>query len=80
MTQNSQFHERLSILTPSERKVIYDLPKFSNLEREHFFDLEKVEEGIIHEKLMGINSRVYFILQLGYFECSYKCFKFDFSE
>lgn len=67
MKPNTQFSERLSILTNSEKKFIYDLPRFSNSERKHYFDLEKIEEDILHEKLIGINSRVYFILQLGYF-------------
>ena len=80
MTQNSEFNERLSILTSSEREIIYGLPKLTNLERKHLFDLEKIEEDIVYEKLSGINSRVYFILQLGYFKFSHKFFKFNFNE
>ena len=71
---------RLSILTSSERKLIYDLPKFITQERKIYFDLEKIEENIIHNQLNGINSKVYFILQLGYFKASYRFFKFNFDE
>ena len=80
MNQGAQFSERLSILTDSERKFIYGLPKFTNLERKHFFDLEKIEEDIVHKKLNGINSKIYFILQLGYFKFSHKFFRFSFDE
>ena len=74
------FYERLSILTNSERELIYGLPKFNNLERKYFFDLEKIEEDIVFKKLNGINSKIYFILQLGYFKFSNKFFKFGFYE
>jgi len=43
--------KRLTILSDSEKKIIYDLPKFSSLERKHYFDLEKIEEEIVNEKL-----------------------------
>ena len=60
MEQNFKNSEkRLSILTNSEREFIYGLPKFTNLERKHFFDLEKIEEDIVHKKLNGINSKIY---------------------
>lgn len=72
--------KRLSILTDSERKIIYSLPNFTNLERRHYFDLEKIEEDIVHNKLNGLNSKLYFILQLGYFKCSSRFFKFSFDE
>ena len=72
--------KRLSILTNSEKSFIYDLPKFTNLERKHYFNLEKIEEDIVHNKLNGLNSKVYFVLQLGYFKLSSRFFKFNFDE
>lgn len=81
MTQTfKSFHERLSILTDSERSFIYDLPNFTNLERKHYFDLEKIEKDIVANKLNGITSKIYFILQLGYFKLSHRFFKFTFNE
>ena len=77
---SNSFHERLSILTDSEREFIYGLPKFTNLERKHCFDLEKIEEDIVREKLHGINSKIYFILQLAYFKFSHKFFQINFRE
>ena len=64
----------------SERSFIYDLQNFANLERKHYFDLEKIEKDIIANKLNGINSKIYFILQLGYFKLSHRFFKFIFNE
>ncbi len=81
MEQNSRNSEkRLSILSNSERKTIYGLPAFNNLERKYFFALEKIEGEIVYKKLNGLNSEIYFILQLGYFKCSHKFFKFNFHE
>ena len=78
--KENQFSERLSILTPSERKIIYGLPKFNTLERKYCFTLEKIEKDIAYKKLNGLNSKIYFILQLGYFKFSNKFFKFHFYE
>ena len=72
--------KRLSILTDSERKFIYGIPKFTSLERKYYFDLEKIEEEIVYTKLNGINSKIYFILQLGYFKLSHRFFKITFDE
>ena len=81
MKQNSKaFHERISILTNSERNFIYGIPKFTNLERKHYFDLEKIEKDSIYEKLSATSSKVYFILQLGYFKFSHRFFKFSFDD
>ena len=54
MSQNLQFTERLAILTDSERKLIYELPKFALKERKFYFNLEKIEEDILREKLSGL--------------------------
>lgn len=80
MSQNLQFTERLAILTDPERKLIYDLPQFTLQERKFYFNLEKIEEDILREKLSGLNSKIYFILQLGYFKSSYRFFRFKFHE
>ena len=50
MNQNFKNTEkRLSILENSERKHLYGLPKFTNLERKHFFELEKIGFSKINE-------------------------------
>ncbi len=81
MTQDlKNSDKRLSILTNSERNFIYDIPSFTNQEKKHYFQLNKMEEDIIYNKLRGLNSRIYFILQLGYFKASFRFFKFSFNE
>ena len=56
------------------------MPRFNNVERKHFFYLEKIEKDIVHKQLNGINSKIYFILQLGYFKFSHKFFKLNFHD
>ena len=74
------FNKRLSILTNSERKLIYDIPNFTNQERKYYFNLKTLEQDIVFNQLNGINSRIYFILQLGYFKASFRFFKFNFCN
>lgn len=80
MQNQEPFNERLTILSTSERKIIYDLPNFTKQERELYFQLEKIEEDIVFNQLHGLNSRIYFVLQLAYFKASYRFFKFNLSE
>jgi TnpA family transposase len=80
MQNLKSFNERLTILSASERKLIYDLPNFTKQERELYFQLEKIEEDIVFNQLHGLNSRIYFVLQLAYFKASYRFFKFNLSE
>ena len=74
------FNKRLSILTNSERKLIYDIPKFTNQERKYYFNLKTLEQDIVFNQFNGIHSRIYFILQLGYFKASLRFFKFNFCN
>ena len=64
--------KRLNILNDNEQKALYNRPTFSMLEREHFFSLSKPEWKLI-EKLSHEN-RVYFILQMGYFQAKSQFF------
>ena len=77
MENNSK---RLSILTPSEQKDMYGLPIFNTTEKKHNFNLEDAEQEIIETQIRGIESKVYYILQSGYFKVSYRFFKFKFSD
>ena len=75
MIKNSESYEnRISILTPLERKFIYDIPKFTNLEKRHYFHLSDTKKNIVYNELRGISSRTYFIIQLGYFKASFRFF------
>ena len=68
--------KRLTILSKSEIRDLYELPSFNDEEREFFFSLDDSE--IEEMELRGsIESRVHFILQLGYFR--YKSLFFNIS-
>ena len=78
--KNSQ---RLHILTNQEISAIYDCPRFNDLERRHYFSLTEKELGSI--KLRSINgkeasSKLYFILQLGYFKAKHMFFQLQYIE
>ncbi|MBA2648703.1 MAG: Tn3 family transposase [Legionella sp.] len=78
--KNSQ---RLHILTNQEISAIYDCPRFNDLERRHYFSLSEKELGSV--KLRSINgkeasSKLYFILQLGYFKAKHMFFQLHYIE
>jgi len=69
-------NKRLSILSSSEQKSIYQLPDFTKEERSIYFTLNSAEEEILQKQLRGLDSKVNFILQLGYFRALFKFFIF----
>lgn len=71
--------KRLQILSSAERSIYYDLPELSLNEREHFFDLCD-EELIYLSNMKSINSKVLFVLQLGYFKAKKRFFTFSSLE
>jgi hypothetical protein len=71
---------RLKILTPSEQQYIYEKPNFSAGEQRTHFRLSQYEKDIVAKKLKGNHSKLYFILQLGYFRFSFRFFKIDLSD
>ena len=77
--ENEDLSKRLQILREDEIKLIYDRPSFSNEEREIYFYLENSEVKIL-ENYRSINSKINFILQLGYFKYKFRFFSFDLDE
>ena len=71
---------RLSILTSSEQKIIYDLPILNSEERNFHFALSESDQEIIDTQIRGFESKVYYIIQLVYFRISFRFFKFVFSD
>lgn len=74
--------QRLYILNNRDFSATY-CPRFSDLERRHFFIISEPELQIV--KLMPFNgretsSKLYFILQLGYFKAKHLFFKFQLSD
>ncbi|MCC8373128.1 hypothetical protein CKY10_10370 [Photorhabdus sp. HUG-39] len=59
--------KRLTILTQPEIQDYFGLPRFTLEEREYYFTLSDTEHQIISQD-WSVNSRVNFILMLGYFK------------
>jgi hypothetical protein len=67
---------RLRILSDDEIQAIYRIPRFTPQERMEYFSLSP-EELVVCEQLHSIQSRIYYILQLGYFKVCHMFFVFD---
>ncbi len=71
--------KRIQLLTEAEISDLYDRPDFTTDERELFFAISQQEQ----EKLAqyhNVRTRVYFILQLGYFKAKQQFFRFTFED
>lgn len=58
--------KRLTILNDSEIEAIYALPQFNPAERAEYFYLDDAAQSAV-DKLRRFDTKVYFILSLGYF-------------
>ena len=67
---------RLRILGEDEIEALYGLPHFSDEERLEYFSLSPTEKRAL-DQLHSIQSRISFILQLGYFKSHHLFFVFD---
>lgn len=70
---------RLKILSDDEIHRLYSRPIFPHQERVQYFTLSHVEKEVL-QTLRSIKSKVYFILQLGYFKSKQLFFQFKLSE
>ena len=70
---------RLRILSDEEIDALYSLPRFGDDERLEYFSLSPTEKTTL-DQLHSIKSRIYFILQLGYFKSHHLFFVFGLPE
>ena len=70
---------RLRILGEDEIEALYGLPRFSDEERPEYFSLSPTEKRAL-DQLHSIKSRIYFILQRGYFKSHHLFFVFGLPE
>ena len=73
--------QRLQILSEHEVLAIYGRPIFNELEQRHYFSLSELELADL--RLRAVNgkdtsSKLYFILQLGYFKAKHLFFQFNY--
>ena len=71
--------KRLRILGDDEIQALYGRPHFTDDERLEYFALSLTERATL-EQLHSIKSRIYFILQLGYFKSHQLFFVFDMPD
>lgn len=72
-------NKRIKILSNTELNDLYSLPKFTLVEREIFFSLNKKEQNLI-ETIPDIPSKIYVILQLGYCKAKGRIFSFNYKQ
>jgi len=71
--------KRLIVLEGDEVEALYGRPRFTHEERVQYFALSPKEQSVL-DQLHSIKSRVYFILQLGYFKARHMFFIFHLNE
>ncbi|ETS30863.1 hypothetical protein BB987_02965 [Photorhabdus temperata] len=71
--------KRLTILTLPEIQDYFGLPRFTLEEREYYFTLSDTEHQIIPQG-WSVNSRVNFILMLGYFKSRQMFFTYTLED
>src|SRR5579859_4064630 len=75
-TTEKTTEKRLKILGDDEIDALYGLPNFTAEEQEFYFSLS-VSEELKMTQLHTFESRVYFILQLGYFKAQHQFYVFS---
>jgi TnpA family transposase len=71
--------KRLRILGDDEIQALYGRPHFTDDERLEYFALSPTEKASL-EQLHSIKSRIYFLLQFGYFKSHHLFFVFDLPD
>jgi TnpA family transposase len=71
--------KRIQLLTDAEISDLYDRPIFTTEEREWYFNITQNERTAL-ENFHNHRTKVYFILQLGYFKAKRQFFNFAFDE
>ena len=71
--------KQLNILSAKEIRDLYDLPKFRKQQQRIYFDLTFAEQELTNHYRTPL-TRVYFILQLGYFKFKQQFFVFESNQ
>lgn len=69
----------INLLSKSEISDIYDIPDFNDNERELYFSLTDDEADTL-TYYHTTNSKIFFILQLGYFKAKHRFFQIDIQK
>jgi hypothetical protein len=66
-------------LRPLPIEALYGRPRFTEEERVQYFSLSSTEKTVL-EQFHPLKSRLYWVLQLGYFKAKQQFFTFEFPE
>ena len=75
----SKSQKRLQVLGADEIEAVYGRPIFSEEEQTLYFSLSPSEQAVVAQ-LRTVASRIFFILQLGYFRAQHQFFVFSMEE
>jgi len=76
---NMSNREHINLLTDAEVADLYSRPQFTELERTYYFTLTELEHLLI-EKYTHLKSKLYFILQFGYFKATQQFYSFPIED
>ena len=71
--------KRINLLSKAEIEDLYSLPQFNLNERRHYFIFNKSEQDAL-SLYKNVRTRLYFILQLGYFKANQQFYSFNFED
>lgn len=66
----SKKDHRINLLTHLEINELYDIDKFTQADREIFFDLDDNERSFINSNAFKHKTKCFLVFQLGYFKAS----------
>ena len=69
----------VNLLSQSELDDLYEIPEFNKIDQAQYFSLA-YDEKMLVSQFKTIQTKIYFILQLGYFKAKHLFFKFKFED
>ena len=78
MTMTNKKH--IQLLSKTEISDLYDRPSFNFNERQLYLTINEESEDRVLSHYPILKTRVYFILQLGYFKAKHQFFEFDLED
>lgn len=71
--------KRIELLSHTEVEELYELPEFNAHEQQLYFSLNKTEQAALAQ-FTKFKTRLYFILQVGYFKAKQQFVPFSFDD
>jgi len=70
---------KINLLNDIEIEELYSRPKFNDTEREYYFQLDEIEFKLL-KKYTNIKSKIFLILQIGFFRAKQQFYKFKLDD